>query len=151
MQPIGDIVSPMLAVLPISNTYQVFGLLHVIAAIVAFGPLFVYPRLQRAGETTAIAALHMRLVFPALILVWVLGMGMAGIGKYNIAETWWMSISLVIWLAMTLVSWFLIRPALNDAGDGARSKMAAGIGVTHLLLVVTLWLMIFQPGGSTFN
>ena len=52
---------------------------------------------------------------------------------------------------MTLVSWFLIRPALNDAGDGARSKMAAGIGVTHLLLVVTLWLMIFQPGGSTFN
>jgi hypothetical protein len=42
----------------------------------------------------------------------------------------------------------LIRPAVSDVSDGARSKMSAGIGVTHLLLVVTLYMMIFQPGDT---
>ena len=45
-----------------------------------------------------------------------------------------------------LVSWFLIRPALTDTGATARSRMASGIGVTHLLLVVILYLMVFKPG-----
>lgn len=141
----------MLAVLEINTGYQILGLLHILAAIAAFGPLFLYPRLQRAGETQAIAALHMRLVFPALVLLWVLGMGMAGVGEYDMAETWWMTGSILLWIVVLAVSWFLIRPALKDTSDGARSKMAAGIGVTHLLLVVALYLMIFQPGGSVFK
>jgi hypothetical protein len=29
--------------------------------------------------------------------------------------------------------------------------MAAGIGVTHLILVVSLYLMIFKPGGDEFT
>ncbi len=134
-----------------STTYRLFGLLHILAAIVAFGPLFFYHRLQRLGETTAVAILHMRLVFPALTLVWVLAMGMAGIGKYDLAETTWMTVSIVIWLAMMVVSWFLIRPSITDTSEAARKKMGAGVGVTHLLLVVVLWLMVFQPGGSTFK
>jgi hypothetical protein len=134
-----------------SNTYRLLGLLHILAAIVAFGPLFFYPRLQRAGETTAVAALHMKLVFPALTLVWVLAMGMAGVGKYDLAETTWITVSIVIWLAMMVVSWFLIRPSITDTSEAARKKMAAGIGSTHLLLVIVLWLMVFQPGGSTFK
>jgi hypothetical protein len=141
----------VLAILPISTTYQLFGLLHVLAAIVAFGPLFLYPRLQRSGDTAAIASLHMKLVFPALTVLWVLGMGMAGIGKYDMAETWWMSGSIAVWLVTMAVSWFLIRPSLRDTSDAARSRMAAGIGVTHLLLVVALYLMVFQPGGSVFK
>jgi hypothetical protein len=141
----------MFAILPISTTYQIFGLLHVLAAIGAFGPLFLYPRLQRAGETQAMAAMHMHFVFPSLIALWVLGMGMAGIGKYDLAETWWMTGSILVWLTMLVISWFLIRPAIADAGDGARSRLAAGIGSTHVLLVVALYLMIFQPGGSVFK
>jgi hypothetical protein len=134
-----------------STSYRLFGLLHILAAIVAFGPLFFYPRLQRAGETTAVATLHMKLVFPALTLVWVLAMGMAGIGKYDLAETTWITVSIVIWLAMMVMSWFLIRPSITDTSEAARKKMSAGIGSTHLLLVVVLWLMVFQPGGSTFK
>jgi hypothetical protein len=141
----------MLAILDINTGYEIFGLLHILAVIVAFGPLFLYPRLQRAGETQAIAALHMRLVFPALVLVFVFGMGMAGVGKYDLAETWWVTVAIVIWLAMLAVSWFMIRPALNDTGDTARSKMSAGIGITHLLLIVALFLMIFQPGDTVLK
>lgn len=137
----------MLAVLEISTTYQLLGLAHILCAVAAFGPLFLYPRLHRAGETEAIAALHMRLVFPALTLLWVLGMGMAGVGEFDLAEMHWLTGSIAIWVAMMAISWFLIRPALTDAGDDARTKLAAGIGSTHLLLVVALYLMVFQPGG----
>jgi len=141
----------MFAILPISTAYQVFGMLHVIAAIGAFGPLFLYPRLQRAGETQAIASLHMRLVFPSLVALWVLGMGMAGIGEYDLAETWWMTGSILVWLTALAISWFLIRPAITDGGESARSKMSAGVGSTHVLLVVALYLMVFEPGGSVFK
>ena len=141
----------MLAILPISTSYQLFGLLHIIAAIGAFGPLFLYPRLQRNGETQAMARMHMRFVFPSLVALWVLGMGMAGIGEYDLAETWWMTGSILVWLATLVISWFLIRPAIADTGSSARSKLAAGVGSTHLLLVVALYLMVFEPGGSVFK
>lgn len=142
-----DIVRPVIAILDINTQYQVFGLLHILCAISAFGPLFLYPRMQRAGETQAIAALHMKLVFPSLILLWVLGMGMAGFGKFDLAEMHWLTGSIAIWIAMVAVSWFLIRPAIGDSSEGATKKMAAGIGSTHLLLVIALFMMVFQPGG----
>lgn len=137
----------MLAILEINTQYQVFGLLHILCAIAAFGPLFLYPRMQRAGETQAIAALHMKLVFPALILLWILGMGMAGFGKFALGEMHWLTGSIAIWIAMVAVSWFLIKPAIGDTSEAATKKLSAGVGVTHLLLVVALFLMVFQPGG----
>ncbi len=45
-----------------------------------------------------------------------------------------------------VVSWFMIRPALTDTSDSARGRLASGIGITHLLLIVMLYLMIFKPG-----
>jgi hypothetical protein len=48
---------------------------------------------------------------------------------------------------MVAVSWLLIKPAIGDSSEAATKKMSAGIGVTHLLLVVALFLMVFQPGG----
>ena len=118
---------------------------HILAIVGAFGPLFFYPRLQRAGETTAMATLHMRLVFPSLVVLWVAGMGMAGVNRFNLAETYWITITIVLWIAALAVSWFLIRPAVDDTSEDARKKMSAGIGVTHLILVLSLWLMIFKP------
>ena len=137
----------MFAILEISTTYQLLGFLHILCAIVAFGPLFFYPRLQRAGETKAVAELHMKLVFPALIGVWVIGMGMAGVGKFAMAEMHWLTGSIAVWAAMTAASWFFIKPALTDGSEDAAKKMAAGIGITHLLLVIALYLMVFKPGG----
>ena len=58
----------------------------------------------------------------------------------------WIVLSLIGWVVLMLVSWFLIRPSLTDPSDQARSKMASGIGITHLLLIVMLYLMIFKPG-----
>jgi len=137
----------VLAILEISTGYQLLGLLHVLAVIVAFGPLFIYPSMQRAGASQAVARLHLRLSLPALTLVWVLGMGMVGMSDdlWELTQTW-ILLSLIGWVVLMLVSWFLIRPALTDTSPSARGRMASGIGITHLLLVVILYLMIFKPG-----
>jgi uncharacterized membrane protein len=145
--PTGSVAGRMFALLDISTGYQIVGMLHILSAVVAFGPLFVYPGLRKAGETATIARLHMRLVFPALVLLWVLGMGLAGMSEdaYEVSDTW-LALSVVNWVVLMAVSWFLIRPALTDSSERANAKLAAGTGVTHLLLVVGLYLMIFKPG-----
>tara|TARA_B110000459_G_scaffold203180_1_gene258630 strand:+ start:250 stop:693 length:444 start_codon:yes stop_codon:yes gene_type:complete len=129
-------------------------LIHVLSIVAAFGPLFLYPRMQRAGETSAMAALHLKFVFPALILLWVVGMGMAGVNKFALAEMWWITITIALWIGSVAVSWFLIRPAISDTSDDAKKKMSMGIGITHLILVASLVLMIFKPfveGNYVFN
>ncbi len=143
----------MLAILVVENftLYRILYLVHLVSAIAAFGPLFLYPRLQRAGQTTEVARMHMRLVFPALVVLWVAGMGMAGVGKISLIGTPFVTSTIVLWLIALVVSWFMIRPALTEPGDDTRKIMAAGIGITHLILVVSLYLMIFKPGGYEFN
>ena len=125
--------------------YEILYMVHIIAIVAAFGPLFLYPRMKRAGEVSAIAALHMRLVFPALVLLWVAGMGMAGVGKFALGEMHWVTITIVLWLVALAVSWFLIRPAIADSSEEATKKLSMGIGITHLVFVVSLWLMIYKP------
>ncbi|MFV0306463.1 MAG: hypothetical protein ACK5OX_01810 [Desertimonas sp.] len=143
----------MLAIFNYSTAYEVLGVLHVLAAIVAFGPLFLYPALQRNGETRTIAKMHMMLALPAMVLVWVFGMGLVGMADdtkgpaIEMSEPW-IVVSLAGWVVAMVVSWFMIRPALADTGEAARSRMAAGIGISHLILVVALIMMIFKPGGN---
>jgi hypothetical protein len=146
-------VPAVLAILVPENDdlYRILYLVHLLSVIVAFGPLFVYPRLQRAGQIQSIAALHMRLVFPALVVLWVAGMGMAGVGEISLGGTWFVTVTIVLWVVALAVSWFLIRPAIAADTDDARSRMAMGIGITHLILVVSLYLMIFKPGGYEFT
>jgi len=137
----------VLAIFPVSTGYQILGLLHIVAVVVAFGPLFLYPALQRNGETHTIAKLHMTLAFPALVLAWVFGMGLVGMSDDAIEMTeTWIIVSLVGWVVLMLVSWFLIRPALTDPSADARSRLAAGIGITHLVMIVVLVMMVFKPG-----
>ena len=137
----------MFAILQISTGYRIMGLLHIIAAVAAFGPVLMYPGLKKAGETATLARLHMRVTFPALIVMWVLGMGLAGMSEdaYKVSQTW-MALSIVVWAILVVASWLLIRPAITDDSPSAVSKMAAGSGITHLGLVIGLVLMIWKPG-----
>ncbi|MGF1596625.1 MAG: hypothetical protein ACFCVK_06790 [Acidimicrobiales bacterium] len=126
--------------------YNIFLIAHLITAITAFGPLFVYPALRRAGESQAVAQLHMRIVFPSLTLLWVLGMGLAGLSDDVIKVSHlWVTLSVVLWVGLMAVSWFLIRPSLVGGGERQTSMLGAGVGITHLGLVIGLYLMVFQP------
>jgi hypothetical protein len=135
----------MLALLQTSTGYRILGLLHIITAISAFGPVLLYPGLKKAGETKTIARLHMMLTFPSLVLLWVFGMGMAGVGELSMSDPW-LSVSIIVWAALVTVSWLMIRPAISDDSPKAISRMAAGSGITHLGLVIALVLMIWKPG-----
>jgi hypothetical protein len=142
-----DSVRRVLAVLLDSFGYRLMVLAHITSAIVAFGPTLLYPSLRRAGATQAIAATHTRMTFPALVVLWVLGMGLAGMseGAYEMKQTW-LALSIVNWLVLVGVSWFVIRPAITDTSQAARARLAAGVGVTHVGLVIGLALMIWKPG-----
>ena len=59
----------MIAILLQTTPYRIMAMVHILAAVVAFGPLFLYPGLRTAGETRTMAATHMRLTFPALIVL----------------------------------------------------------------------------------
>jgi len=137
----------VLAILDINTGYQILGFLHIVAAVVAFGPLFIYPSMQRAGAGAEVARLHMRMSFPGLVLVGLLGGALVGASDevIEMSEAW-VTLALLGWVALVAVSWFLIRPSIGDSSESARSKLAAGIGSTHLLVVVLVYLMVFKPG-----
>lgn len=143
----------MLAITLNSTGYRILGLLHILTAVVAFGPLFLYPGLRKAGETKTMAAMHMKMTFPSLVLLWVFGMGLSGMSKpagsdellFKMSQTW-LVLSILLWIVLVAVSWFLIKPAISDTSEQATSKLAMGTGITHLGLVIGLVLMIWKPG-----
>jgi hypothetical protein len=137
----------VIAILLQTTPYRIMAMVHILAAVIAFGPLFLYPGLRKAGETRTLAATHMRLTFPALIALWVVGMGLAGMSEdaYKMSQLW-LTLSILNWVVLVAVSWFLIRPAITDTSDSASARLAAGTGITHLGLVVGLVLMIWKPG-----
>ena len=137
----------VLAVLLDTFAYRTMALAHIASAVVAFGPVLIYPTLRRVDAHEQLATIHMRLTFPALVVLWVLGMGLAGMSEnaYKMSQLW-LALSIVDWVVLMVVSWVLIRPAITDQSDAARGRFSAGIGITHLGLVVGLVLMIWKPG-----
>ena len=141
------------AITPFSTWSKIVGVLHIVSVVAAFGPVLVYPTLRRAGDRASLARLHMRIVMPALLLTWIFGMGLAGLSKpdgadepvFKVSEAW-LSLALIDWVVMMAVGWFLIRPAISDSSESANSRFSAGVGLTHLGLVVGLVLMIWKPG-----
>jgi len=141
----------VLAIYDFSSGYRFFGLLHILSAIVAFGPLVVYPTLRQADDTARLAKLHMYMSLPALTLTWVFGMGLVGMSKDNfeMSQTW-IVVSLLCWVVAMAVSWFLIRPSITDRSEVADKKFSAGVGITHVTLIVVLVMMVFKPGAGAF-
>lgn len=137
----------VLAILLDTFPFRLMALAHIASAIVAFGPVLLYPILRREGANDALATVHMRLVFPALVVLWVLGMGLAGMSEdaYKMSQLW-LALSLVTWAVLMVVSWTMIRPAITDTSETATKRFSAGIGITHLGLTVGLVLMIWKPG-----
>jgi hypothetical protein len=62
-----------------------------------------------------------------------------------VSETW-LALAVVDWVVLMAAGWFLIRPAISDSNGSADSRFSAGVGLTHLGLVVGLVLMIWKPG-----
>jgi hypothetical protein len=141
------------AITPFSTWSKIMGVLHIAAVVAAFGPVLVYPTLRKGGDRAALARLHTHIVMPALLLVWIFGMGLAGLSEpegasdplFKMSQTW-LVLAILDWVVLMAVGWFLVRPAITDSSESAGSKFSAGIGITHVGLVVALVLMIWKPG-----
>lgn len=116
--------------------------LHILSAVIAFGVLFAQPLIARTADAPgeAFAKVGMTLQAPALVVLIGSGIGaMYAIG-YDFADPW-VSIAFTVWIAMAVVLYFLVRA--QRSGSSAVQPLT---GVMHLLLVVALWSMIWQPG-----
>ena len=120
-------------------------LLHVLSAIVAFGALFAQPMILRSadGAAEAFAKVGMYVQAPALVVLIATGIASMYTIGYSFADPW-VSVAFTVWILMAVVLFLLVRAYRSG------SKAVAGLtGTMHLLLVVALWSMIWQPGLGT--
>jgi uncharacterized membrane protein len=142
------------------DTYNVFLLLHILSAMVAFAPGFVDPFLanqirQLDGDTQGrileFMVVNARRVFgPALVLTGVLGFGLAGLSDevFKMSQTW-LVIAFLAWVAMNGLLHAVVLPGVKQLASGdesARQRVQMGGAGYSILLVVMLYLMLFKPG-----
>jgi len=148
----------------------VMTVLHVVGAVFIVGPMAILPQTAmravrggQAGQVKTLATSTMIFTWLSLI-VFVLGFGVMGMSKYDIsfADTWiWLSV--VLYVIAFLISMFLVVPSMRkaatalgsvdaSAGSGTDSNgkagypaIAAGSGITALLLLVVVILMVWKP------
>ena len=139
-----------------STGYKIVLLIHVLAVIIGFAPLWLTPvmvRLTAAGDKAAADGLEvsiLRFSLPGIGLAGFLGFGLAGMSeKYYRMSQAWLSIAAVLWVVLLALLFTVARPAIKAFRDGdaaARGRIMMATGISHLILVVTLYLMIFKPG-----
>lgn len=150
---------------PETLVYRVLFLLHILAVLVAFAPMFVVPlvslSLRRGGRSLtgsesikAMVSNLTRVHGPAMVLAGLFGIGLIGASSEDGKMVWdfsqtWVSAAMVLWLALVAVVFGLIRP--NDAAVGrgdsaAEQKLGMFYGIAHLLLLLMLVDMIWKPG-----
>lgn len=139
-----------------STGYKIVLLIHVLAVIVGFAPLWLTPvlvRLTAGGDKAAADGLDvsiLRFSLPGIGIAGLLGFGLAGMSDkvFRMSQTW-LSIAAVLWIVQLVLLFFVARPAIKAFRDGnadARGRIMMVTGISHLLLVVMLYLMIFKPG-----
>ncbi len=141
--------------------YKIVLLIHVLAVIIGFAPLWLTPvmvRLTAAGDKAAADGLEvsiLRFSLPGIGLAGFLGFGLAGMSDkvFKMSQTW-LSIAAVLWIVLLAVLFFVARPAIKAFRDGdaaARGRIMMATGISHLILVVTLYLMIFKRGALSVS
>lgn len=147
--------------------YKVFFLLHILSALVAFAPLFVWPimnvQLRKRGDGLPRALAQQATINdtvvhgPAILLAGVFGILMVvtsteTVGGEKLFEfsQLWISLAFVLWFGLLGVMYGLLVPAQKKAAEGdadAAKKVSMFGGITHTLLFVMLIVMIWKPGG----
>lgn len=122
---------------------ELWQLLHVLAAVIAFGVLFAQPMISRSGNgelREGFAKVGLYLQAPALVVVIATGIALMYTIGLDFADPW-VSIAFTVWILMAVVLFLLVRA--QRSGSKAVQPLT---GAMHLLLVVALWSMIWQPG-----
>ena len=136
------------------DAYNLFLLLHIVAAVVAFGPAVrhaVEGGRSAAGDGAASDVQYTRLFsLGGLAAVFVTGIIMILLSDEVIEfSDAWISLSFLVWIAIggVLSALVLKGQRMVAAGDGeGRRKVVLGSQITTLLVVVAVYLMVYKPG-----
>ena len=116
--------------LPVAaDVYDVSVALHVMASIVAFGPLFAFPLFISVTERRDVLSLPVvlravnrterALVVPATAVVGFTGVHLAIDGPFTFDDDLWMSLGFVLYLVVFGLLVFLVEPLRARAADEA--------------------------------
>ena len=149
---------------------------HILAAVIAFGPLFVFPII---GTLAAQAPQHMRfalelnhristrLVVPLGLTMLISGSGLIWTSNINFFGTPYLIVAVALYLVALIISIMVLvpitkqslriaegMPAAPGAGDSLPPQILALIrraqifgGLEMVLFLAIISLMIIQPGG----
>lgn len=118
-------------------------LLHVLFVVIGFGVAFAQPMIDRGVEASgaAFAKVATYVQAPAIALVLITGFGLAGADDVDMGAPWIGAAALVALAAIA------VQVVLANAHrNGNATLVRAMTGSTHLLLLIGLYLMIWQPG-----
>jgi uncharacterized membrane protein len=99
--------------------YQILLVLHVLGAIIAFGPTFAFPILgmmaAREPEhanfaVRATARISTWIVIPVALSMFITGFGMVGIGGLDVVGETWLLVSIVLYFTSLAISIFVQAP-----------------------------------------
>ena len=158
------------------NWFLFWLFLHITAAVIAFGPVFVFPIIgtltAKHPQNMAFALelnhrIELRLVIPVALTMLVSGSGLIWTGNINFFQTVFLIVAVLLYLTAVAIAIGVLlpntqkllrlvanAPAPAVAGDAPpppvmkliRSSQMFG-GIDTVLFLVIIFLMIVQPGG----
>lgn len=138
-----------------------FAVLHVVAAVFIVGPMAILPmtamRAVRAGNDSQVDVLakSTNLISLLSLIVVFLGFGLLGISgakHHTTLLTPWVLWSIIFYAIALAINLFLVVPTMRRAAEAIRANtvskypaIAAGSGISSLLLVAVVVLMVWRP------
>ena len=131
--------------------------LHVLAAIVAVGPVTVaasmFPAALRRADQAAMRTLHRICRVYAAIGILVPVLGLATAGEMGVLGSAWLLTSMFLTIAAAAVLGFLVLPSQSAALASPVASLSGRLGLTaglfNLLWAVVVVLMVVRPGSTT--
>jgi uncharacterized membrane protein len=149
-----------------------FLFLHILGAIIAFGPTFAFPIIGAAGghepmhanfATRVTERISDRVVLPLALFQAVTGAGLIITRGWDLLNTRWLLVAIVLYVIALSLSIFRIRPAVQrviamtsapppPGASGPPPELAAQIKriqqtgpINGVLIVLIVLLMVFKP------
>ncbi len=161
------------------NWFLLWLFLHILAAVIAFGPIFVFPIVGSLAAQMpqhmpfAVAVNHrieQRLVLPVALTLAVSGAGLIWTANINIFATPFLLVGVILYLVALGIAFRVLLPTTErlvhlveqappPAAPGPPPQEVTTLirrlqmfgGVTTVLFLVIIFLMIVQPGGITLR
>jgi hypothetical protein len=159
------------------NWFLFWLFLHITAAIIAFGPAFVFPIIgsllekNPASAHFAVEVMHKietRLIVPVALTMAVSGAGLIFAVGINLTKTPWLGIGIILYLVALSIAFFnqvpttskLLEATAGGPPPGAppgpppphiaaliNRARIGGMALTTLLIII-IFLMVVKPGGT---